>query len=210
MSITSVIRYVQALDSTATDGSGKTGLAFGDVTAKYLVQGGVLTALTTETITTLGTYQAPTDATHIRIKELAGSDPSKGIYEVHFHDTQVVSTPEKLWLFLSATGARFQPLELDLATMVSTNDKASTLLTNVAAIPTAAQNAAGLLDLADGIETGITPRQAQRLILAAAAGKLSGAATTTIIIRNVGDTKARITATVDSSGNRTAIITDGT
>lgn len=77
-------------------------------------------------------------------------------------------------------------------------------------IPTAAQNAAALLDLSNGIETSITPRQAMRLILAASAGKLSGAATTTITIRNVGDSKDRITATVDSSGNRTAVTTDGT
>lgn len=80
----------------------------------------------------------------------------------------------------------------------------------LAAIPTAAANAAALLDLSNGVETSITPRQALRLILAASAGKLSGAATTTIAIRNVGDTKDRITATVDSDGNRVAVTTDVT
>jgi hypothetical protein len=114
MSLTSVIRYVRALDSAATDGSGKTGLAFGDFTAKYLVEGGTLTALTTETITTLGTYQAPSDAAHIRIKELNSADPTKGVYEVHFHNTQVAASGKKLWLFLSAAGAALQPLELTL------------------------------------------------------------------------------------------------
>lgn len=64
----------------------------------------------------------------------------------------------------------------------------------------------GLLDLTDGIEIGLTPRQALRLMAAADAGKLSGAATTTVTIRNaVADTADRIQATVDSSGNRTAI-----
>lgn len=77
-------------------------------------------------------------------------------------------------------------------------------------IPTAAANAAALLDLANGIETSITPRQALRLMLAASAGKLSGAATTTIVIRNVGDSKDRITATVDASGNRSAVTVDAT
>jgi hypothetical protein len=77
-------------------------------------------------------------------------------------------------------------------------------------IPTAAANAAALMDLANGIETSITPRQALRLMLAASAGKLSGAATTTIVIRNVGDSKDRITATVDSSGNRSAVTVDAT
>ena len=115
MSLTSVIRYVKVLDSTVTDGSGKTGLAFGDFTAKYLTQGGTLTSLTTETITTLGTYQAPTDAAHIRIKELSNANPSKGIYEVHFHDTQVSSIGKRLWLFLSASGAVDVSFELDLS-----------------------------------------------------------------------------------------------
>lgn len=68
-----------------------------------------------------------------------------------------------------------------------------------------------LLDRANGIETSLTLRQAQRLIAAAVAAKLSGAATTTIVIRNaVADTKDRITATVDASGNRSAITYDVT
>lgn len=79
----------------------------------------------------------------------------------------------------------------------------------LAAIPTAAQNAAGLLDLSNGIETGLTPRQAFRLMVAAMAGEISGGGTTTIVIRNaVADSKDRITATVDAQGNRTAITTD--
>lgn len=134
MSLVSQIRYAKALDSAATDGSGKISLAFGDFTAKYLVEGGTLTSLTTETITTLGTYQAPTSAAHIRIKELASTDPTKGIYEVHFHDTQVAVSGKKLWLFLSATGAAIQPLELDLIT--------------TAALPSAAAGASGGLLIA--------------------------------------------------------------
>jgi hypothetical protein len=77
-----------------------------------------------------------------------------------------------------------------------------------AAVPTAAQNAAGLLDLAAGVETGLTVRQGFRLIVAASAGKLSGAATTTVSIRNTGDDKNRVVAQVDSSGNRTSVTYD--
>jgi hypothetical protein len=68
----------------------------------------------------------------------------------------------------------------------------------------------GLLDLTDGIETSLTPRGAFRLISAALAGKLSGAATATITIRNTADSKARITATVDADGNRSALTLDAT
>jgi hypothetical protein len=67
---------------------------------------------------------------------------------------------------------------------------------------------AALLDLAAGVETSLTLRQALRLLVAAEAGKLSGAATTTIVIRNVADSKNRITATVDASGNRSAVVYD--
>lgn len=65
------------------------------------------------------------------------------------------------------------------------------------------------LDRADAIEIGLTLRQALRLAVAALAGKLSGAATTTVTIRNaVVDSKDRIVATVDADGNRSAITTD--
>lgn len=67
---------------------------------------------------------------------------------------------------------------------------------------------AALLDLADGVETGWTVREALRVLLAGEAGKVSGAATETITIRDVNDTTDRIVATVDASGNRTAVTLD--
>lgn len=67
-----------------------------------------------------------------------------------------------------------------------------------------------ILDSADAIETGLTMRGALRIITAALSGKLSGAGTTTVTIRNYGDTKNRITATVDTDGNRSAVTTDVT
>lgn len=66
-----------------------------------------------------------------------------------------------------------------------------------------------ILDAVNGVEEDLTVRHALRLIVAATAGKLSGAATTTITIRNaVVDDKDRIIATVDGDGNRTAITYD--
>jgi hypothetical protein len=67
-----------------------------------------------------------------------------------------------------------------------------------------------VLDRADGVETGWTLRQGLRLILSALAGKLSGAATATVTIRDVNDAKNRIVATVDASGNRSAVTKDVT
>lgn len=84
---------------------------------------------------------------------------------------------------------------------------------NAAALAADAANeiADALLDRADAIEVGLTPRQAMRLSGSAEAGLLSGAGTGTITIRNaVADSKNRIVATVDAAGNRSAIVTDVT
>jgi hypothetical protein len=64
-----------------------------------------------------------------------------------------------------------------------------------------------LLDNED-IEDNYSLREAIRIILSMSAGKLSGASGTSILIRDVNDTKDRISATVDSSGNRTAVTLD--
>ena len=59
------------------------------------------------------------------------------------------------------------------------------------------------------VETGLTLLNALRVIAAAAAGKVSGAATATVVLRNAAaDTKDRITATTDTSGNRSAVTLD--
>ncbi len=49
-----------------------------------------------------------------------------------------------------------------------------------------------------------------RLFASALASVLSGAATTTVVIKDIDNTKTRITATVDSNGNRSAITLDET
>jgi hypothetical protein len=67
--------------------------------------------------------------------------------------------------------------------------------------------AASLLDTNE-IETGYSLRESLRLILSALAGKVSGAGTTTISIRDVNDAVDRIVATVDTNGNRTNVVKD--
>lgn len=67
-----------------------------------------------------------------------------------------------------------------------------------------------MLDEANGIETSWTVRKVMRVLFSALGGQASGMATTTAVFRNGGtDTKDRITATVDSNGNRTAVTLDG-
>lgn len=87
-------------------------------------------------------------------------------------------------------------------TVTTNNDKTGYTLSN-----TGIDN---ILDRTDGVETSFTLRQALRLMLAALAGKLSGAATSTVTIRDVNDSKNRLVATVDADGNRSAVTKDVT
>ena len=76
---------------------------------------------------------------------------------------------------------------------------------------TSAAQASVVWDELNGIEAGLSPRGAMRLAVAALAGKLSGSPSGPVVVRNaVADSKDRITATVDSDGNRTAVTTDVT
>lgn len=89
-------------------------------------------------------------------------------------------------------------------TSANLDTQLSALSTDVGAVPTLAEILAG------GDIDGYTLEETLKLCLAALAGKLSGANTTTVTIRAADDSKARITATVDSNGNRTAITLDAT
>jgi hypothetical protein len=66
------------------------------------------------------------------------------------------------------------------------------------------------LDRADGIEPGMTPREAQRLMAAAVLGVASGmdAEPPAPVFRDTNDTKDRITAVCDAFGNRLAVTLD--
>jgi hypothetical protein len=125
----------------------------------------------------------------------------------------VLGSDQKAVLSTDETGAGLTALgdarlaQLDAA--VSSVAVAGDAMTLTSGERTAVAQA--LLDLVDAIETGLTPRQALRLIVAAEAGKVSGSTArgpTTVTIRNaVADDTARIVAAVDGLGNRTAITT---
>lgn len=89
-----------------------------------------------------------------------------------------------------------------------------------AAALTAAKFGAGAIDanalaadavdeILDGVVEGaVTVRQMLRGFAAALLAKASGLDTTAAIYRDIGDTKNRITATVDANGNRSAVTLD--
>ena len=59
------------------------------------------------------------------------------------------------------------------------------------------------------VEGSMTLRQILRVALSGLAGKSTGGGTSTLTFRDLADAKARITATVDANGNRTAMTLDG-
>jgi len=67
-------------------------------------------------------------------------------------------------------------------------------------------NDLSVADIIAGISDGEYDLQEMlRIMFAVLAGKSSGGGTTSITFRDSGDTKNRVTATVDSNGNRTAV-----
>lgn len=113
---TSVLFHIFIYDSTATDGSGKTNLAFGDFSCRYIRAGEALSgAITAQDITTIGTYAAPTANTNIRIKKVDDSN-MPGWYEVQLHNDWVNTTNScrTLGIQLRATGAAPVNIEIEL------------------------------------------------------------------------------------------------
>lgn len=83
--------------------------------------------------------------------------------------------------------------------------KSETIATGAAASPDWDE----LLDLADAVESGLTPRQALRLITAVLGGTLSGAEDFAPVFRAaLTDHKPRVTSDSDAHGNRTAVTLD--
>lgn len=98
----------------------------------------------------------------------------------------------------------------DIAAIKSKTDNLPGAPAAVSDIPTANAVADALLDRTDGVQSSWTVRQALRIVLASLAGKLSGAGTGSVVIRDPGDTKNRISATCDVDGNRSAVTYDKT
>lgn len=86
---------------------------------------------------------------------------------------------------------------------------ASTVVTSDGSTPVSPESLAAAVSSIE-IETGYDLKEILRLVSAALAGKVSGAGTSTITIRDVNDTIDRIIATVDSNGNRTDVTKDVT
>jgi hypothetical protein len=119
-----------------------------------------------------------------------------------------VKTATDVATLIGATGSGLT----SLATQASVNTIAGYLDTEIAAILAAVDTEVAAIkaktDLIPGTTDGKTFAQLTTLIAAVLLGKASGLETTTAVYRAVDDSKARVTATVDGDGNRSAVTLD--
>src|SRR3972149_1416466 len=130
---TSQILHIFIQDSSSTTGAGLTGLVFdsASLACRYINAGGTLSGvITLQTITTLGTYEAPTANTNMRFKEVSSASPSQGMYEIHIHNDWMNLTGGSLVIMLAgATNMAQFRLEIDLQADVNVTHVAGTVQT---------------------------------------------------------------------------------
>lgn len=197
----SIILRIKLLDSSVTTGAGLTGLTsassgliistIADVEATataYTVAGSTI-----ESITTLGTYAAPT-ATKVRFKEVDSTN-HKGIYELHIADARFAVSNAKS-LLVSIAGAT-NLVQADFVVQLTTDDP-YVLKPTVTSILTTAVTEAYRSD-------GSAPTIAQALCeILAHLGEASISGTTKTIKKFDGTTSAA-TFTLDSGTTPTSI-----
>lgn len=142
---TSIVLRVKILNSSVSTGAGLTGLtsasagliistiADNEATAVAYTQAGS----TIESITTLGTYAAPT-ATKCRFKEVDATN-HKGIYEIQLADTRFAGGKSLLVSISGATNCA----ETDACVPLTDFDPYDTVRAGLTALPNAAAAAAG-------------------------------------------------------------------
>jgi len=92
---------------------------------------------------------------------------------------------------------------------VAVNSLANNIVTSAALDASAANEIAdALLDRANGIDTGLTPRHALELAAASVLQRLTGAGTGTERVRNFSNTSDLAVVTVDMAGNKSGIVYD--
>jgi len=179
-------------NSASLVGAGLTGLAYNTsgLTAYYVGSGTYATPYGITLATLSSTAAAWTSGGFIEIDSVH----MPGVYRFDISNA-VVDTSRGRAVVLYLSGAANLAPNVSEIELTGNNNQTS--------------DDVSLLDAANGVETGYTLRQALRIMLSALGGKVSGASGTTVTFRNVTDAKARITATVDASGNRTAVTLDG-
>ena len=169
-----------------------------------------------------GVYQLDVNQFRLWLKDI--EDDPDGIYlpTTHRHNTEVTVggvTLARVIEIINGYTITFEDGAYAVTLTGGNNNIADVM--NVNQVSLRSNNSAGLVvsegtspdDLVNAmltatIETGLNTEDILRLIAAAMFGKVSGAGTSNIVFRDTNDTKNRIEANVDVSGNRISVTLD--
>ncbi len=168
-----------------TDSTEQTGKVAADMTLSYWRQGGIRVAVSPSNLAAVNSAFASGG-----VKEVDSTN-MPGMYRVDWPDAAF------------ATGVDWVQVAVVVSGCYAYSERIP-----ISDVPLADETANAIFDQASGIETSVTLRQALRLMLSTLCGKASGLEGTTVTFRNTTDTKNRVVATVDASGNRTAVTLD--
>ncbi len=203
----SIVLRVKILDSTASTGAGKTGLtsassgliistiADNEATATaYTVTGSTI-----ESITTLGTFAAPT-ATKCRFKEVDSTN-HKGVYEIQIADARyAVSSAKSLLIsILGATGAA----ETDCVIPLTDLDPYDTVRAGLTVLPSTACTTNGSL-ITSGTGTAQISTSSGQVLLQSGTGAGQVKLSSGYVAPNWGDV-GNATTTIALTGTTIAI-----
>lgn len=177
-------KYYTALKSAATPGAFQTNptIATGDF--KVSIDGGALNNLATlPTVTPAGGQAVEVN--------LSTSEMNGDCITVLAHD---------------AAGSEWVDQFAIFHTVAHQLDDTYTAAADKTGVSLSSAGIDGILD--EVVEGSYTFRQFLRLFASVLAGKTSGGGTASLTFRDTGDSKNRITATVDTSGNRVTISLD--
>jgi hypothetical protein len=172
-------------------------------------------------------YELDTDWFRLQLKALEAGSDGMAFPDTHRHNTTVTvagTSFARTVEIINGYSVTFEDGMYAVRLVGSNNNifDAESGILNVNQVSIISTNSAGLIlaptmsgdiaaaVMAELVESGVDLREAMRIILAVNAGKLSGATTATITIRDVNDSKNRVVATVDGDGNRTAVTLDTT
>ncbi len=167
----------------------------------------------TRTLTSTGGEPVDTDAIATAVAAAILTNPaypiltdSNGYVTSNVTGTVTVSGD----VTLAASQPNYAPATVANFTTLNANILALGSPAQASDVPTDTEVATAVWDLANGIRTGTTPRQALRLVLTSQIGDVSGAETAQVTVFKEGTTAAAIIATVDQYGNRTVTSLDKT
>lgn len=167
-----------------------------------------------------GLYFLDVNQFRLWLKDWEDSVDGMNMPDTHRHNTEVTLggvTLARTVEIINGYTVEFEDGQYAINLGGANNNLADVTVVNQVSIRS--NNSAGLTSQADPediasavfastIETGYDAQAVLRIMLAALAGKVSGAGGSTITFRDVNDLVDRIVASVDANGNRTSVTLD--